>query len=91
LEKALCCFGIPTCLHENIENVSICVDPAPQPMLLAPDRDHDLIHVPFVVRPRTFAADAICKMRPKAIKVYINSTLRPLFHPGNVAHEDAYD
>ena len=67
MEKALCGFGIAACLHENIEDVSIRVDRAPQPMFLATDRDHDFVHVPLVVRPWSIPADAVCEMLPKAI------------------------
>jgi hypothetical protein len=67
LEKALCCFGIAACLHEKFENVSILVDRAPQTLLLATDRDRDLIQVPLVVRPRTIPANAIREVSTKTI------------------------
>ena len=66
-EKALCRFSIPARLHKNIKNVSTRVDRAPQPVLLATDRDHDFVHVPLVVRSRSIPPDAICKMATKTI------------------------
>jgi hypothetical protein len=67
LEKPLCCFGIPARLYKNIKNLSIRGDRAPQPVLLAADRNHDFVHVPLVVRPRAIPPDAICKVSTKAI------------------------
>lgn len=66
LEKPFCSFCVPTGLHKKIKNVTIRVDRAPQPMLLATDRDHDFVHVPLVVRPRAIPPDAICKVLTKA-------------------------
>lgn len=45
LKKPLRSFGIPARLYPNIKDVSPRVDRAPQPVLLATDRDHDLIHM----------------------------------------------
>ena len=67
LEKPLCCFGIPARLYKNIKNLSIRGDRAPQPVLLAADRNHDFVHVPLVVRPRAIPPDAICRVSAKAI------------------------
>ena len=66
-EKALCLFCIPARLHKNIKNVSTRVNRAPQPVLLATDRDHDFVHVPLVVRSWSIPPDAVCKMAIKTI------------------------
>jgi len=54
-------------LNENIEHVAVGVYCAPEPMLHAIDRNHDLIEVPLVIRPWPVAADATSKMQPETI------------------------
>jgi hypothetical protein len=54
-------------LHEDIEDVAICVDCAPEPVLLATDRNHDFVQVPLVVRPWSIPADAIREIPTNAI------------------------
>ena len=41
-------FGVAAGLHDLIKDVSVLVNGPPQPVLLARDRDHDLIEVPDV-------------------------------------------
>jgi hypothetical protein len=44
------CHGsISSTLNQNVENKAVLVDGAPAPMLLATDRDDDLVNMPFVV------------------------------------------
>src|ERR1700751_2695155 len=47
-EQALGSLLVATALHEDVENESLLVDRAPEPMLLAGDGDDDLIQVPLV-------------------------------------------
>jgi hypothetical protein len=48
-QQALGRFGIAPSLHNLIEDVTVLVDRAPEPMLLACDRDDDLVEMPDVV------------------------------------------
>lgn len=66
-ETALCRFGIPARLYENIKNISTGVDRAPQPVLLDTDRDHGFVHAPLVVRSRSIPSEAIREMWTKTI------------------------
>ena len=68
--EALGGFGISARLNENIEHVAVGVYCAPEPMLHAIDRNHDLIEVPLVIRPWPVAADATGKMRAEG-KEYV--------------------
>jgi hypothetical protein len=72
LEKPLCSFCIPTGLHKKNKGLAICVNRPPLPMLLATDRDHDFVHVPFIVNPGTIPSDAIFKMSAKSIDLEPN-------------------
>ena len=67
LEKPLCSFGISACLYNNIKDLAIRVDRAPQPVLLAADRDHNLILLPRIVRSRAISTDALREMLTKAV------------------------
>ena len=40
--------GVSTALNQDVEDESVLINSAPQPMLLAGDRDDDFVHVPFV-------------------------------------------
>lgn len=41
-------FGIAAALHQHLQNKSVLVNGAPQPVLLASNRNDDLIKVPLV-------------------------------------------
>lgn len=60
-------MGIPATLDQDLQHVTVRVDRAPKPVLLASDRDHDLVEVPFVGRGRTVAADAGDDLRSKPL------------------------
>src|ERR1700741_1810295 len=47
-EQALGGLLVATALHEDVENESLLVDRAPEPMLLAGDGKDDFIQVPLV-------------------------------------------
>ncbi len=65
--EALGSFRISARLNKNIERITVGVDSAPEPMLHAVDRDHNLIEVPLVVRPWPVTADARSKVRTKSV------------------------
>ena len=46
--KPLRRVGVSAPLNQDVEDESVLVDSAPQPMRLAGDRDNDFIHVPFI-------------------------------------------
>ena len=48
---------VSSTLDQDVENEAILIDGAPQPVLLAGDRDDDLIHMPFVAASRRALAD----------------------------------
>ena len=50
---------VSSTLDQDIENEAILIDGAPKPVLLAGDRDDDLIHMPFVAASRRALADLI--------------------------------
>lgn len=66
-QKALGGLRVAACLNQNVERVTIGVDRASQPVLHSIDPDHNLIHVPLVVRSRWIAADTGGKMRTKPV------------------------
>jgi hypothetical protein len=51
--------GVSSTLDQDVEHEAILIDPAPKPVLLAGDRDDDLIHMPFVAASGRALADAI--------------------------------
>src|SRR5271165_942165 len=51
--------AVPTGLNQSVKNEAIGVDRAPEPMLLAVDRDHDLIEMPFVAELRSPTPDLV--------------------------------
>ena len=65
--EALGGLGIAAALDKDVEHVAIGIHCAPQPMLHAVDRDHNLIKMPLVVRPRPVTSDAGGKMRTETI------------------------
>lgn len=58
--------GIAPCLLQNIKCVAVGIHRTPQPMFQTIERDHNLVHVPFVVRawPSTAAANGKMRARP---------------------------
>jgi hypothetical protein len=50
---------VSSTLDQDIENEAILIDGAPKPVLLASNRDDDLIHMPFVAASRRTPADLI--------------------------------
>ena len=67
VQKTLGSFGIPACLDQDVESVTVGIDCAPEPVLCAADRDHNFIQVPLIVRPRPVASDAGGKMSTETI------------------------
>ena len=51
--------AVSSTLNQNVKNEAILIDRAPEPMLLAGDRDDDFIHVPFVAASGRALADPI--------------------------------
>ena len=51
--------GVSSTLDQDVEHETILIDRAPKPMLLAGDRDDDLIQMPFVAASRRALADLI--------------------------------
>ncbi|OHZ43574.1 hypothetical protein BBL07_03080 [Agrobacterium vitis] len=49
--QTLCRLGIAAALHQHVENKTVLIDGALEPMFLAGDRDDNLIEVPFVTEP----------------------------------------
>ena len=43
-----CAAYVSSALDQDVENEAILIDGAPEPVLLARDRNDDLIHMPFV-------------------------------------------
>ena len=66
-QKALGGFCVAACLNQDVERVPIGIHRAPQPMFHTIDRDHNLVHVPFVVRTRPSTADTSGKMHAKPV------------------------
>jgi hypothetical protein len=56
-QKPLGGVAVASALNQSIENEAVLVYCAPQPMLLAIDRDDDLIEMPFVAQARSAATD----------------------------------
>lgn len=49
--KLLGSFGTASALDKDVKDEILLINGAPEPMLLARDRDHNLIKVPFVTKP----------------------------------------
>ena len=47
--QALGRIRIAAALHQNVQNETVLIDSAPQPVLLAAHRDHDLIEMPLAI------------------------------------------
>lgn len=56
-QELLCCAPIPAALDQSVQNEAVSIDGAPQPMLLAVDRDHDLVEMPLVAELRRAPTD----------------------------------
>jgi hypothetical protein len=50
---------IASCLDQHIKNKAVLIDGAPKSMLLAVDRNHDLVKMPLVAKPRRTPADFV--------------------------------
>jgi hypothetical protein len=50
---------VSSTLDQDVENETILIDGAPEPVLFARDRDDDLIHMPFIAASRRALADLI--------------------------------
>ena len=51
--------AVSSTLDHDVENEAVLVDGAPKPVLLAGDRDDDLVHVPFVAASWSALSDLI--------------------------------
>jgi hypothetical protein len=69
-----------TALNEGVQNEAVSIDGAPEPMLLAVDRDHDLVEMPLVAELRRAPTDLA--------GVYPSERLRPVPH-GFMADDDS--
>jgi hypothetical protein len=56
--KPACGCSISAALHENVEDETFLIDGAPEPMSPAPDRNHNLVQLPFVATRRSPATNA---------------------------------
>lgn len=45
------CLGIAIALNKNLKDEAVLIDGTPQPVLLATDRNHSLIRMPFIAKP----------------------------------------
>lgn len=50
-DQALCRLGVAAALHQNVQNKTVLIDGALEPVFLAGDRDDNLVEVPFVTEP----------------------------------------
>ena len=44
--------GVSSTLDQDVENDTVLIDGAPEPVWLAGDRDYDFIHMPFIAASR---------------------------------------
>ena len=49
--QTLCNLGITAALDQNVEDETILIHGAPEPVFLSPNGDDDLVEVPFVTEP----------------------------------------
>ena len=66
-QEALHGLRIAACLDKDIEHIAVGIYCAPEQMLYAFDRDHNLIKMPLVVQPRPVSSDAAGKKRGKTV------------------------
>jgi hypothetical protein len=64
-QQALGRFGITPRLDDLVEDVPILVDSPPEPMLLAGNRDHNLVEVPDIVAVWRLAPETASVRRPE--------------------------
>lgn len=67
LQESLRRLRVPARLEENVQNVTICVKGAPEPMLHAVDRDHNLVEMPLVRGIWPIATNTVGEMRAETI------------------------
>ena len=65
LQQALGRLGVASALDDLIEHIAVLINRPPQPVLLARDRDHDLIEVPDVAAARRLAPETASVRRPE--------------------------
>jgi hypothetical protein len=65
--------AVAASLNQDIENIAIGINGAPEPEPLPADRDGGLIHVPLVTRVWSIPTYAIGKMTTKAVDLEPNS------------------
>ena len=85
-QQALGRFGITPRLDDFVEHIAVLIHRPPQPVLLARDRDHDLIEVPDVatawrLTPETARVRRPELQRPSADGVVRDNDFRSMPHP----------
>jgi hypothetical protein len=58
-EESFGCLPVAPALHEDIERMTLLIDSAPEVMVLSPDRQHDLVEMPFIARLRLTPAQLV--------------------------------
>ncbi len=76
-----CDFGAATALDQKIEHLAFVVYGAPKPVLITADRDHHLIEIPVVARPRPRAPDVGCDGRNELEKPLSNGLVGDINSP----------
>ncbi len=66
-QKFLGCVSISAALDHDFQHIAPAIDGAPEPMPLAADRDHDLIHMPFIGRLWPVTTDLGRHLRPETV------------------------
>lgn len=62
---AFCRLGVAAILYQNLQDETVLIDSAPQPVPLAPDRNNGLIEVPLVPsRPDERRRISLAKVQP---------------------------
>src|SRR5918994_564278 len=64
-QQAFGCFGVAPRLDDFVEDVAVLVDGPLEPMLLARDRDHDLVQMPDITTAWLLALEAAGVSRPE--------------------------
>jgi hypothetical protein len=85
-QQALGRFGITPRLDDFVEHIAVLIHRPPQPVLLARDRDHDLIEVPDVatawrLTPETARVRRPELQRPSADGLVRDNDFRSMPHP----------
>jgi hypothetical protein len=89
--ELLCCAPIPAALNQIVKNEAVRIDGAPQPMILAVDRDHDLVEMPLVAELRgsptdLAGVDPAERLRPAPYDVVADSWLTTIPRTAPEAH-----